>query len=198
MKTCTKCKEAKQNNEFGINSSRPDGLNCWCKVCAKGSDAKYRAENKAKVKESAEKWREANYEKKKASDTRYRAENAEKVKKSHEAYRLANPTKFNANKAAWNKANQDKRRIIEHNYRARKSGGKLSAGLASKLFRLQKGRCPCCGLLLGKNFHLDHIVPLALGGPNIDSNIQLLRSTCNTNKHAKDPVIFMQQRGFLL
>lgn len=42
------------------------------------------------------------------------------------------------------------------------------------------------------------IVPLALGGTNTDGNMQLLRSTCNQKKHAKHPVDFMQQRGFLL
>lgn len=45
---------------------------------------------------------------------------------------------------------------------------------------------------------MDHIVPLALGGSNTDGNIQLLRATCNQQKHAKHPVVFMQERGFLL
>jgi hypothetical protein len=41
--------------------------------------------------------------------------------------------------------------------------------------RTKKGKCACCSLPLGNNFHLDHILPITLGGPNIDSNIQLLR-----------------------
>lgn len=45
---------------------------------------------------------------------------------------------------------------------------------------------------------MDHIMPLALGGTNTDDNIQLLCPTCNRSKHAKHPVDFMQQRGFLL
>lgn len=49
-----------------------------------------------------------------------------------------------------------------------------------------------------KTCHLDHIVPVAMGGPNIDENIQLLRQRCNNQKHSKHPVDFMQQRGFLL
>ena len=32
----------------------------------------------------------------------------------------------------------------------------------------------------------------------LDTNIQLLRATCNTSKGAKDPIEFMQSRGFLL
>lgn len=56
----------------------------------------------------------------------------------------------------------------------------------------------CCGLPLGDNYHIDHIMPLALGGSNTDDNIQLLRQRCNNQKCAKHPVDFMQSRGFLL
>jgi len=36
------------------------------------------------------------------------------------------------------------------------------------------------------------------GGSNTDDNMQLLRKLCNLQKHAKHPVDFMQERGFLL
>ena len=67
-----------------------------------------------------------------------------------------------------------------------------------KLSTIQKGKCACCALPLGKDFHLDHKMPLALGGANEDSNIQLLRRECNIKKAAKHPINFMQERGFLL
>lgn len=74
----------------------------------------------------------------------------------------------------------------------------MSSGLAIRLYKLQRGKCACCGLPLGDDYHLDHIMPLALGGTNTDDNIQLLRAKCNMQKSAKHPVDFMQQRGFLL
>ena len=74
----------------------------------------------------------------------------------------------------------------------------LSVGLSAKLFKLQKGKCPCCKQPLGDDYHLDHKMPLALGGTNTDENMQLLRSICNLQKHAKHPVDFMQERGYLL
>lgn len=55
-----------------------------------------------------------------------------------------------------------------------------------------------CGKPLGDAYHLDHVMPLALGGSNTDDNMQLLRDRCNLQKHAKHPVDFMQERGFLL
>lgn len=116
-------------------------------------------------------------------------------------WQKANPQKANAKSAKWREANPEARRIYEHNRRARKleSGGKLSKGLAAKLFTLQRGKCACgCKQPLGSDYHLDHIMPLALGGTNTDDNMQLLTSRCNMQKQALHPVDFMQQRGFLL
>ena len=50
----------------------------------------------------------------------------------------------------------------------------------------------------GVPHHVDHIVPLAKGGQHVASNIQILCPTCNVRKSAKDPIDFMQSRGFLL
>jgi len=91
-------------------------------------------------------------------------------------------------------------KIVQQNRRARKkyNGGRLSKGLSNKLYKLQRGKCACCGKSLGDDYHLDHRMPLALGGVNEDLNMQLLRSKCNREKHAKHPIDFMQSRGFLL
>lgn len=78
------------------------------------------------------------------------------------------------------------------------TGQRLSKGLREKLMASQRGLCVCCGEILGENAHLDHIMPIALGGSNTDDNMQLLRQRCNNQKHAKHPVDFMQSRGFLL
>jgi len=80
----------------------------------------------------------------------------------------------------------------------RANGGYLSIGIIKKLFALQKGKCACCGIPLGDDYHLDHIMPISLGGKNNDWNVQLLRKLCNLQKQNKHPVEFMQSRGFLL
>ena len=75
----------------------------------------------------------------------------------------------------------------------------MSVGLAERLIGYQRGKCACgCKQQLGNDYHMDHIMPLALGGTNTDDNIQLLRPTCNLSKHDKHPVDFMKQRGYLL
>ena len=182
MKTCTKCGETKQLTEFDKNAGTRDGLYAWCKACARAKDRKWRATNPDKQKTYDAK---RNQEARRAYLAKWRAENRE--------YRQTTTSK-------WFADNPVAKLIYAQNRRARKldAGGKLSKDLAKRLFKLQRGKCACCGKPLGDNYHLDHIMPLALGGTNEDSNIQLLRAECNMQKHAKHPVDFMQERGFLL
>lgn len=171
MKKCSKCGEVKPATEYGKDKQRPDGVRHWCKACTKTSTSMYRESNPGKRKEA---------------DFRYRQ---------------ANPEKNIASCAKWRAANKMARRILDNNRNARKRevGGKLSQGLAERLFKLQRGKCACgCMQPLGENYQLDHRMPVALGGANEDWNIQLLRATCNQQKHAKHPIDFMQSRGFLV
>lgn len=172
-------------------------LDKWCKPCKAACTKAWFAKNQDKVKERKAAYYKKNREKSLAYAAAYRAENQEKTKAANNAWRAANPEY----KVIWRSANPDAHRIEEHNRRARKrkNGGKLSAGLAERLFNLQRGKCACgCKQPLGDDYHLDHIMPLALGGLNTDDNIQLLRSTCNLQKSAKHPIEFMRTRGFLL
>lgn len=130
----------------------------------------------------------------------YRKKNKEVLKAKATAWRLANTERVALTAAAWAKANPEARRINQHNRRAKQTqiSGTLSRGLSAKLFKLQQGKCPCCKQPLGDDHHMDHKMPLALGGSNTDDNMQLLRATCNMQKYAKHPIDFMQERGFLL
>lgn len=185
-KTCTKCGEQKPVTEFGNDSRKRDRLRSWCRLCTSIANAAQRAANPSKARECTAKWQAANPEKMRAYDAKWRAYNPEKRRESI---------------SKWSAAHLEERRIYEQNRRARKreSGGRLSPGIAERLFKLQRGKCACgCGQPLGDNYHLDHIMPLALGGSNTDENIQLLTASCNSQKNAKHPVDFMQSKGFLL
>lgn len=177
-------KEYKRNNRKKINETSK----LWVisnPELKKAADLRYREKNREIAKQASSKWREENKEKLLITSRAYYAKNAESLK---------------LESAIRKKANRPAHRVYEQNREAKKriNGGRLSVGLASKLYKLQKGKCACCGVTLGDDYHLDHIMPIALGGQNVDSNIQLLKSTCNQEKHAKHPVDFMQQRGFLL
>jgi len=204
IKFCKKCQLDTMRNNYG-----------QCKPCNRERAAKWRAANPEKSRARALAWKAANPERAKASEAAWRKANPERGGERAAKWRSNNPEKAIAYDAAWYAANAEKKkaytvgwyaanpeakRIYAHNRRARKraSGGTLSKGLSNKLFKLQKGRCACCNKPLGDDFHLDHIMPIARGGSNTDENIQLLRASCNQRKSVKDPIEFMQQKGFLL
>lgn len=84
--------------------------------------------------------------------------------------------------------------------RKRQAGGSHSQEEIQLLAQKQKHRCaePSCMRSIRKKFHIDHVVPLALGGHNGILNIQLLCPTCNQRKSAKDPIVWAQENGRLL
>lgn len=177
MKTCKKC------NGTEFNS---DGR---CTPCRKEVMKKARA-----------KWISDNPEKAKLAQIKYYKNNTEKIKETKRKYHEANPHIAKKSNDAYLKRNPDYRRIKDHNKRARikANGGKLTIGISDRLYKMQKGKCACCGKPLENDYHLDHIMPSFLGGKNEDYNIQLLRAECNLQKSAKHPVDFMQSKGFLL
>lgn len=181
----------------------------------KASQKAHRIANPDKAKAATKAWRAANSERVKETNAAYRAEHAARIKinmavwwqlnsirikEKRAATYAANPKENNKRSLIWRMANLEAVRIHGHNRRAKKrqNGGVLSIGLSAKLFKLQRGKCACCGLPLGDNYHLDHVMPVALGGSNTDCNMQLLKQRCNHQKHAAHPIDFMQRRGFLL
>jgi 5-methylcytosine-specific restriction endonuclease McrA len=117
------------------------------------------------------------------------------------AWAAANPEKRKELLRRFNENNPEASRIYKQNRYARKkyNGGKLSTDLPIRLLELQHNKCVVCKKDFKKTgYQLDHIIPLARGGKNIDSNIQLLCPKCNLKKHAKDPIQFMREMGYLL
>lgn len=90
--------------------------------------------------------------------------------------------------------------VYDARRRSRKAmtGGSFTPLQIERLKVLQRGKCACCHVKLGSNFHRDHITPLALGGSNDIHNIQLLCSPCNLSKGAKDPLDWAKLHGRLI
>ena len=175
-KHCPKCGEDKLVTEFHKSLSRHDSLASACKVCRNEWSAAYRAASPEKERANQATYYAANTEKIKAYQSAHYAANKEKIKAKHAAYYVVNQEKYKASQAEYYAANLEVWVIKNHTRRARKQqvGGKLSNGLKAELFESQGGLCACCGQPLGDKYHLDHIMPIKLGGPNTDENIQLL------------------------
>jgi 5-methylcytosine-specific restriction endonuclease McrA len=145
----------------------------------------YVIENKDKIREREEKYKE---------------KNRGKPRKSQAAYREKNKEKRKALRVAWEKANPEKVSARKRNRRARKRNaeGSHTAADIQQLLVLQKSKCAVCHTSIKDGYHVDHVIPLILGGGNGKDNLQLLCPPCNLSKNAKHPIDFMQERGMLL
>jgi len=61
MKTCTKCNEVKDFNEFCKAKKHPDGLNYHCKSCTKIARKAYYIKNKSIENQKSKEWRVNNH-----------------------------------------------------------------------------------------------------------------------------------------
>lgn len=145
----------------------------------------------------------------------YRERHREVVLARKREHHQANKPRLNEISRAWHHANKEyvaeykRRRRAEvpevsraararRRARKRAAGGSHSAKDVRALFASQRGRCAVCRRGLGTAYDVDHVTPLARGGSNCRRNLQLLCGTCNRSKGSRDPIEFMQSRGFLL
>ena len=120
-------------------------------------------------------------------------------------YRRADPTtgpQLLANSRRYGRTEKGKTASLmgEQRRRAAELGqlGSVSLGIKSKLRESQGDKCIYCQKSLGRaKVHLDHIMPLALGGLHDDANLQVICSFCNGSKGAKHPIEFARSLGML-
>jgi 5-methylcytosine-specific restriction endonuclease McrA len=89
----------------------------------------------------------------------------------------------------YQKVNIDRTRVRNRNRRARRVKAEGSHTLEETLELLDKQdyKCNCCGEDIHEKRHLDHIMPLSLGGSNWIENLQWLCPFCNSSKSDKHP-----------
>ncbi|MFL9904621.1 HNH endonuclease signature motif containing protein, partial [Paraburkholderia fungorum] len=199
VKVCKDCALDKPLDQFCKNKAAKDGLQYMCRTCANLRNEVYRNANKEKVALVKKLYREQNREKVREYARKFYAENRERIAAWRKAWKERNPRYFADWMAEWRIQNPEKAKEFWRNNRAnrRKAEGKHTAADIAQLLKLQRGRCAVCREKMD-SYHVDHIVPIAKGGANDWTNIQLLHPRCNTQKQAKDPIDFMQEKGFLL
>jgi 5-methylcytosine-specific restriction endonuclease McrA len=209
LKACTKCGEAKALDAFSRNKNAKDGLQSQCKACNRS----YYEQNAERViarvlaatdpeaaRAKAREWYAANQDRAKARQAEWRAVNKDVKAEATTKWTDANRGKVRASNRKWQNANPEHVRAKTRERRARVRGadGKHTAADVRSLLKTQRCKCAVCRADLAGGYHVDHVMPLVLGGSNDRTNLQLLCRTCNTSKGGKHPVDFMQKRGFLL
>lgn len=117
-------------------------------------------------------------------------------------WNLQNPERMEYLKRKWDKANPEKVKFFQitqrHQRRAKKrlNGGSCTKEELQNLLEKAKGRCFYCHRKAKLSF--DHVNPLKLGGSNSISNLVMACINCNSQKQAKDPLVYAKQIGRLL
>jgi hypothetical protein len=167
-KKCSKCGEWKSLSDFSKDKKAKDGYQYKCKVCVK----EYRKDNQEHILEYYRKWQKENNDKCIKRTRKWRKANPEYCNKWYQE----NPEYHRQ----WAKDNPEKRRA----YRAKRRAIKVSTTTTDP-WELQQiaifyGECP-------EGWHVDHILPLALGGHHELSNLQYLEAWMNLSKYDKHP-----------
>lgn len=199
-KICGGCNRSLSVLEFSIERIRGDGLHGFCKSCANERQAKYRADNLEKARETSnrnvKRWRENNPEKaavlSKESSARYKEKNLEKVQERNRR-----------NVKRWLKENPEYRAIANTRRRARKKSLPNDFTLEDWQYALDyfNGCCAICGrqakdLFGERTIAADHFIPMSKGGGTVPENIIPLChgiDGCNSKKHAKDPAQWLHE-----
>ena len=145
-------------------------------------------------------WRKNNPEAARAGYRKQYYANIEKTRERQRSWVSRNKNKRRESERNYRQRNPDKLRVKNHNQRARRMAaiGRCTFKQTQELLAKQKFKCIYCRSSLKDDRHLDHIVPLLLGGANEITNLQWLCPGCNCRKGAKDPVKWAQETGRLL
>jgi 5-methylcytosine-specific restriction endonuclease McrA len=210
MKTCHKCGVEKPVEMFSVHKSRRDGLACNCKACEAARNKAWHESNKERAAANRKAWYESNRDRKAAQVKAWRENNRERVSATYKAWCEANPdynkTQYEANREsayarckAWYAAHPEAKLALNAKRRAlkRNADGTYSAVDIKRIRDEQNDCCVYCKAALNGKGHVDHVQPLAKGGTNWPDNIQLLCKSCNSRKHAKDPVAHIAQLGII-
>jgi len=204
MKICSKCKAEKPLTEFHKDRSSQDGIQSRCKSCQAEIGRKYNIANKERISERNRETYAANPEKFAAIKRVYRAENPEKVAACKRKHYAAHKDKFDARELEYRKSNPEMFATRSRNRRGRirNADGSHTQSDVVSIYKSQRGLCASCHSKLFKSgkqkYHVDHIMPLVLGGSNLPENLQCLCPSCNLSKGAKHPDVWAKQQGKLL
>lgn len=209
-RTCNTCGISKPLDDFHRNKSSASGRLPRCKTCRKIADASYVEAHREEARVRVTEWTKANPERARVRVKAWAAANPERIRairarfrrseKGRLAEKRVSPLVRRAARRRYYERNAARWRGYNHDRRARLRGapGTHTPEDVQAIARAQRMRCAACSGRLGRNPEVDHILPLALGGPNDRLNLQLLCRRCNRSKGALHPVEHARRLGRLL
>lgn len=214
MKRCSKCKSVKPESDFNKRSRNKDGLEFFCRSCAKLEYSKTKdvANEKSRIRYSKNK----EYFIAKSSKAQYKKRGTvlpdkfEVVLSNHSSnyntkkltyadtlerlrvYKNSIRDIMNKKYKEWSSSPRAKElnRLKSQRRKAKEKGvpNTLTQEDVIYLLDLQNGRCGKCKKKFSQHlkYEIDHILPLSLGGGLTLDNSQLLCRSCNASKGTKN------------
>lgn len=168
VKRCPRCQ-----GEFELEDFSSAG---YCKPCNR---ARALAWNRAHPEKTAEKVR-VSMRKRWAADPEFRARSIEKNRE----WKAANPEAVREHHVRSTPAQRARHAEHQAARRAATKGVVVQEHVErSVVFERDGGLCGICGdPVLTDDWHMDHVVPLALGGEHSYANVQVSHPACNLSK----------------
>jgi 5-methylcytosine-specific restriction endonuclease McrA len=160
-------------------------------------DKSYALRNKEKIRNNFVAWYEVNREdqlakskirrrlnpeKKAANDKKWQSENKDRVNAKSRAWRIRNPEKAAQVSKSYRTRNPENGIIKSARRRARKAANGAYLVTAKDLKAIMSKPCFYCQ---GKATHLEHVLPIVLGGRHSIGNLVASCQVCNLSKSKK-------------
>ena len=183
-KACYKCGDVKPLDCFSKSMSRRDGLQTKCKVCTKA----YREANKEAIAEYNKTYREANKEAKTEYNKTYREANKEAITEKKKDYYQANKEAiaeyskdyYQANKEYFSERFAKREALKKSNTPEFILNCEVDKKRRVDTYQLRSLMTKVTGI----EHHVDHMWPIADGGPHWSGNLQVIPAFDNLSKNA--------------
>lgn len=186
-KRCTKCNLVKKLYLFNRNSQSKDNCTSQCKECQKKNAHKSYAKNKSK--RDYKQYYQENKEAKQQQSRQYYLNHKEEMRAKHAAYRVT--TK---GKKAMTRAHTKRAKLLKKN-----TGIPYTREMVIER-DCQGGTEPICYLCnqpITGAIHLDHVIPVVMGGKDCFTNIACVHDICNLSKSKDGREITTEQVEFI-
>lgn len=152
----------------------------------KASDKAYRELNRERIAATKKAWRDRNRERRATTDKAWRERNRERKAAIDNAWRERNRERMATTVKAW--AERNRERVVEYNRRrrcrVRNSSIHLTANENQQLLILERTRQEL-QRETGREYHIDHILPIVHGGIHHPLNLRILDGRENESKRDK-------------
>ena len=168
MKNCRRCLADKPLSDFRADPRYRDGFASWCRQCHRERNSSWAKENRERLSAKSAARRDSDREGARAINRRFKARHKDRLAKQH---------------ADWARRNRDKRNASAARHKAAKLRATPVWADHAEIAAIYK-----TAALLGKDFHVDHIVPLqgaTVCGLHCEANLRIIPARLNEAKHAR-------------